>query len=212
MTLSLELSPVLRGADLDALPVATLIAIDHSFPDTSEADDGIEEVEEVDEGPTTEELVSQAYQSGFDEGLAAAEAAIRSTLERTFASLEASANELFEAKAAWESVGPAQTVDVALEIAELVLMREVATAADPARDAIVRCLSEVGPAESAIVRLNPTDLDQLGAFEDLLVSRSFELVPDPSISSGDAVADTTTGSVDARLRGALGRVREELLR
>jgi len=68
------------------------------------------------------------------------------------------------------------------------------------------------PSETAVIRLNPADLAALGAFDDLLVDRSFELVADPALASGDAVADTTTGSVDARLRGALGRVREELLR
>lgn len=208
MTLSPEHSPVLRGADLDALPVATLIAANHSFPDATHVD----VVDEIDEGPTTDELLSQAYQSGFDEGVAAAEVAIRSTLERTIASLEASVNDLAAARNAWETAGPAQTVGIAFEIAEMVMMREVATSIDPGRDAIVRCMTEVAPDEPAVVRLNPADLAQLGPFEDLLVERSFELVADPSISSGDAVADTTTGSVDARLRGALGRVREELLR
>ncbi len=211
MTLSRENSPVLRGADFDALPVATLIAAGHSFPHAGQAGQA-EVVDEFDNGPTTEELVSQAYQSGFDEGVAAAESAIRSTVEATLAALERSARDLAIAKDAWENAGPGQAVDIALEIAEMVIMREVATASDPGRDAIVRCLTEVTSSETAVLRLNPADLAKLGPFEDLLIERSFELVADPAIASGDAVADTTTGSVDARLRGALGRVREELLR
>lgn len=209
MTLSPEQSTVLRGADLDALPVASMIAANHSFPAAGQVD---VVDDDVDDGPTAEELMSQAYQSGFDEGVAAAEAAIRSTVETTLASLESSARDLASARAAWETVGPDQTVGIALEIAEMVMMREVATAIDPGRDALVRCLSEVTRDEQVVVRLNPADLAQLGPFEDLLVDRSFELVADPSIPSGDAVADTTNGSVDARLSGALERVREELLR
>lgn len=209
MTLSPEQSTVLRGADVDALPVASLIAANHSFPSTAPVD-VINDV--IDDGPTTEELVSQAYQSGFDEGVAAAEAAIRSTVEATLASLDSSARDLASAKSAWETVGLDQTVGIALEIAEMVMMREVTTATDPGRDALVRCLSEVTRDEEAVIRLNPADLAQLGPFEDLLADRSFELVADPSIPSGDAVADAAHGSVDARLRGALGRVREELLR
>lgn len=208
MTLSAEKSPVLRGADLDALPVAMMITSDHAFV----GKEPMEISEEADEGPAVEELLSQAYQAGFDEGVAAAEAAIRSSVERTLGALELSARDLSNAKSAWEKVGPGQTVDIALEIAEMVMMREVVTAKNPGRDAIVRCLAEVTASETAVLRLNPADLEALGPFEDLLIDRTFELVADPSITSGDAVADTTTGSVDARLRGALGRVREELLR
>lgn len=206
--MSAEKSPVLRGADFDALPVATLIGAGHSFPNPSP----VEVIDDIDDGPAAEELLSEAYQSGFDEGVAAAEAAIRTQIVATLEALERSARDLAVAKAAWEEVGPGQTVGIALEIAEMVLMREVATASDPGRDAIVRCLTEVTATESAVLRLNPADLAALGTFDDLLVDRSFELVPDPAVASGDAVADTTTGSVDARLRGALGRVREELLR
>lgn len=208
MTLSAEKSPVLRGADLDALPVAMMITSDHAFVGREPMDI----IEEADEGPAVEELLSQAYQAGFDEGVAAAEAAIRSSIEKTLGALELSARDLSNAKSAWEKVGPGQTVDIALEIAEMVMMREVVTAKNPGRDAIVRCLAEVTASETAVLRLNPADLEALGPFEDLLIDRTFELVADPSITSGDAVADTTTGSVDARLRGALGRVREELLR
>lgn len=209
MTLSAEKSPVLRGADVDALPVAMMITPDHVFV---EVDEPVEIVEEVDEGPAVEELVSQAYQAGFDEGVAAAEVAIRSSIDKTLGALDLSARDLSAAKSVWEQAGPGQTIDIALEIAEMVLMREVVTAKDPGRDAIVRCLAEVTASETAVIRLHPADLEAIGPFEDLLIDRTFELVADPSIASGDAVADTTTGSVDARLRGALGRVREELLR
>lgn len=208
MTLSAEKSPVLRGAELDALPVAMMIVAGQSFGQP----EPVEVIEDVDEGPGIEELLSQAYQSGFDEGVAAAETAIRTTVQATLTALDRSARDLNAAKTAWEQIGPGQTIEIALEIAEMVMMREVATATDPGRDAIVRCLTEVTTDETAVLRLNPADLTTLAPFDDLLKERTFELVADPSIASGDAVADTTTGSVDARLRGALGRVREELLR
>lgn len=213
MTLSPEKAPVLRGAELDALPLASLIVAGLPLGDPTTAPPlEAELVDAVDEGPTTEELVSEAYQSGFDEGVAAAEAAVKSTLQAVLEALEAATRDVAHARSTWESVGPDQTVGVALEIAEMILMREVTTSEDPGRDAIVRCLTEVESSESTVIRLNPNDLDRLGPFEDLLIDRSFELVADPSVAAGDAIADTTNGSVDARLRGALGRVREELLR
>lgn len=208
MTLSAEKSPVLRGAHFDALPLATLIDVGNSIQNTAPA----EVIDHVDDGPVDEDMLSRAYQSGFDEGVAGAEAAIRALVASALAALDLSARDLAVAKTAWEKAGPGQTVGIALEIAEMVLMREVTLANDPGRDAIVRCLTEVDPNEPAVLRLNPGDLEALGSFDDLLVDRSFELVADPAIASGDAVADTAAGSVDARLRSALSRVREELLR
>ena len=199
---------MLRGADLDALPVATLIVAGQTLADHGEVD----VVDDIDSGPSVDELLGQAHQAGFDEGVAATERSLRSTVEAALGALELSARDLVTAKSNWEKAGPGQTVGIALEIAEMVLMREVVTAADAGRDAIVRCLTEVAGDETAVLRLNPVDLEALGPYEDLLADRSFELVADPAIAAGDAVADTTTGSVDARLRGALSRVREELLR
>lgn len=209
MTLSPEHSPVLRGADLAALPLATMIVSEQV---SNGALDDADVVEPADVGPSTDELIADAFQAGFDEGAAAAEAAIRSSLQTTVNSLDVATRDLVRARAVWEEAGPLQTVGIALEIAEMILMREVAAANDPGRDAIVRCLSEMNPNERATIRLNPDDMSRLGSFDDLLVDRTFELVPDAAIVSGDAVADTPNGSIDARLRGALGRVREELLR
>lgn len=207
MTLSRDQSLVLRGADVDALPLASLIGFDHSSPRGGR----VEVVDDAADGPTTDELISQAYQSGFDEGVSAAEAAVRTTIQSVLTALELAAQDFSAAKTAWAATGPEQTLGVALELAELVIMREVATANDPARDAIIRCLSEVASNEPAVLRLNPTDLEGLGPFDDLLIDRTFELVGDPSVASGDVVADTAAGSVDGRLFAALERIRQELL-
>lgn len=207
MTLSPDESPVLRGADLHALPVASLIAAPAEPEPQPEP-----EPEAADEGPDVETLVAEARQHGYDEGLAAAEAGLRETFQNSLAALELAARDLVNARSAWENTGPAQVVGVALEIAEMIMMREVATASDPGRDALVRCLTEIPVGDKAVVRLHPADLDRMGAVDDLAIDRSFDLVGDDAVASGDAIADTTTGSVDARLRGALGRVREELLR
>jgi len=200
---------VLRGADLGHLPLATLI-VAGGAPNSPDDIDDAGEPTEPDVSP--EEVLAEVHRSGFDEGVAAAEAAMRSSLESAIAALDAAARDLTHARQAWEETGPLDTVGVALEIAEIILMREVATAADPGREAIARCLTEMTSRETATIRLHPDDMSQLGSLDDLLADRNFDLVSDPTVASGDAVADTPTGSIDARLRGALGRVREELLR
>lgn len=103
----------------------------------------------------------------------------------------------------------AQAVEMALQIAAAVLQREVLTATDPGADALVRALVSVPPAVPVTVRLHPADRAQL----DLAVldGRPAVVVADATLQRGDAVVETETQVVDARLSAALDRVREVLL-
>lgn len=207
----------MRGSDLDQLPVATLIGTrDHSANHPSNHSGHVhtaspEVVDEIDDGPTSEEVFAQGYQAGFDEGVAAAEAAIRETMGASVEALDDAAHRLAVERQAWEQTGPAEALALALKIAELVVMSEVAHSDDPGRDAILRCFTELEPGERAVIRLHPDDLAGLGPVDDLLIDRSFEAVGDPSVARGDAVAVTGNGSIDARLATAIERVRQELL-
>jgi flagellar assembly protein FliH len=207
----------MRGADLDQLPVATLIGtLDHSMNRPSNhgglAESGSsEDIHEIEDGPTAEELLAQGYQTGFDEGVAAAEAAIRETMVGSVEALDDAVRRLAVERQAWAQTGPAEALTLALQIAELIVMSEVAHSDDPGRDAIVRCFTELEPGERAVIRLHPDDVAGLGPVDDLLIDRSFEVVGDPSVGRGDAVAVTGNGSIDARLASAIERVRQELL-
>lgn len=99
-------------------------------------------------------------------------------------------------------------VDLALQVAEAVLGRELQIAADPGRDALRRALAAVPEPGPVTVRLNPDDLAALGpdALEGRVTVRA-----DPTLARGDAVAETDTCSVDATVAAALARVREVLL-
>jgi len=222
MTLSRESSAVLRGANLDQLPVATLIGTRHQSMHRSSNADGSnggshlsgassEIVDKFDDGPTTDEAFAQGYQAGFDEGVAAAEATIRETVLVTVDALEQAVVGLGDERRTWEQAGPAEALSLALQLAELVVMSHVANSDDPGRDAIIRCFSEVEPGERVVIRLNQDDLASLGPVDDLLIDRSFELAADPAVVKGDALAVTGSGSIDARLSTAVERVRQELL-
>lgn len=100
-------------------------------------------------------------------------------------------------------------VEAALQIAEAVVGRELAVAADPGGDAVRRALS-VMPADVATftLRLNPED--HAGLDPSVLDPDTVTLVADPAVARGDAVAETDTLVIDASVGAALARVREVL--
>ena len=101
-----------------------------------------------------------------------------------------------------------RALDLALQIAEMVLDREVALASDPAGDALRRALATIPDDVPLVVRLHPDDLAALG--DAVLAGRAATLVTDSGLSRGDAVVETEDGFVEADLAGALARVREVL--
>lgn len=127
---------------------------------------------------------------------------------RTADGLVRAADRLHAESSAHRDALAATAVDLALQVAEAVLGRELQIAADPGRDALRRALAAVPEPGPVTVRLNPDDLAALGpdALEGRVTVRA-----DPTLARGDAVAETDTCSVDATVAAALARVREVLL-
>lgn len=210
MTLSPEPASVLRGAELRHLPVVTLVerhTRHHSIDSTENVGS---QCEATDDGPSIDERLQHAYEAGFASGVEAAEASMAQAVRSAIGSVEMAVAQFDEARRTWAEVGVGETIDLALELAELILRRDVAARQNPGRDAIVRCLGEIEPGEVASIRMHPDDLDQLGEVADVLGGRAFDFVADDSLDPGDAVAELEFGSVDATLRSALERVAREL--
>lgn len=173
-----------------------------------------------------------AYRDGFDgghaeglargqaEGLAAGtafgrEEAVRAghtaaaetlrTLEtetrRTLAHLEEMADQI-----------AASSTELALQIAELVLEREISASVDPGADAIrraARLLPDTGAAtpEPVIARLHPIDIDRLQAERgDLVRGRALQVLADPNLTPGSCVLEDGATRVDASIPSALARI------
>ncbi len=102
----------------------------------------------------------------------------------------------------------ARAVDLALQIAEAVLGRELELAADPGADALRRAVELLPVDVPVTVRLHPADRAQLDA--GVLGNRSVRLVDDSALGRGDAVVETEEQVVDATIGAALARVREVL--
>jgi flagellar assembly protein FliH len=101
-------------------------------------------------------------------------------------------------------------VELALQLAEALLGRELALAEDPAADAVRRAVAGVPGDVPLVVRLHPDDLAVLD--REVLGERTATatVVADAGVARGDAVVETLDGFVDADLAGALARVREVL--
>lgn len=96
---------------------------------------------------------------------------------------------------------------VALELATAVLGVEVLTGAG-ARAALQRALA-AAPEGAVAVHLHPADIVEVSV--ETSVPGRVQLVPDPTLRRGDALATYPGGSVDARLEDALERGRAALL-
>ncbi|MGB5759760.1 MAG: FliH/SctL family protein [Acidimicrobiales bacterium] len=141
--------------------------------------------------------VEQGRQAVTDMG-----ASLAASVDKLLTQLEAQAAEL-GARLATE------TVDLALQIAEAVLGREIACTDDPGAEAIARCL-EMAPATGDLfARLNPQDAAELGRI-DGLADRGLMITADPSLRRGDAVVTINDATIDARLSESLRRVAEAL--
>lgn len=157
------------------------------------------------------------YADGYAAGLAAADAAARQQVDAFEAACRAALDALLQAAAdlrAREATGLAhvadQTAALALEIAEVVIQREVAASTDPGRDAIARAIGLVPDDGQVVVRLHPEDRDRVGDTGDLLPGRDVVLAADPSVGRGGCVVQVGATRIDAQLTTALQRVAEVL--
>jgi flagellar assembly protein FliH len=118
------------------------------------------------------------------------------------------AAELDQALAATCARVESHVVDVAVELTEELLGHELAVAETPGLDAVRRALALV-PGEP-VVRIRVA-VEEAGHPLLAELAGAATVVGDPSLRRGDALVETGTEVVDARVSGALQRVREVLL-
>jgi flagellar assembly protein FliH len=146
----------------------------------------------------------QGYQIGFDEGhqagMAAAEAAMAPMLKR----LNALLNGIHESNTTFYRAAERQVVDLALQIAQKVVEREVENMPDLAVSVIRAALEEMDARTAIRVRVNPDDAELLQRRWTQVVppgigADRIELQPDERIQTGGGIIETTHGQVDAQL-------------
>ena len=164
-----------------------------------------------------EEGRAEGFDAGYAEGLKAAradlaarEAARQEQLSHAVAVL-LQATGAFQARetTALQHVAD-QATRLGFGIAETVIGRELAVAADPGHAAVARALA-LAPEQGALsIRLHPDDAASLSGLADLVGDREVDVVADPSVQPGGCVLSSGATQVDAQIDTALERVREIL--
>jgi len=162
-----------------------------------------------------DEAAEQGYRDGYEAGLAEArqvEAARIDELRVAAGAMARAADALTAAQADALARVEAMIPEIAFELTELMLGRELAVTQNPGRDAIIRALSLTpdngGP---VTVRLNPRDAELVGDLGDVAGGRPLNIVADVQIGPGDCIAEADSARIDATLAAALDRVRKALL-
>jgi len=138
----------------------------------------------------------------------AAQAADAAAMAATRAAVEEAAASLASRTAALAELAEERMWELAVELAEAILDRELSDPVRAARTALQRAQNVADGAPGAVVILSPDDvatLDRLGERpEGVAVETS------ASLSPGDAVVHVGDGRVDLRVRDAVARARAAL--
>jgi len=131
---------------------------------------------------------------------AAAEAAREARLDRVISALDARLEPALES-------ARTTLLACAVELAEALLGRELADDELPARAIAARVIAHDQEREATRVRVHPAEASDVAL---MLTGRSIDVVGDPAIARGDAIAELPSGFLDARITTALARVRRAL--
>jgi flagellar assembly protein FliH len=168
-----------------------------------------------------EAAVAEGYREGYQQGLGqgrsegmaasrAAGAEQRQRLQAVTDALARAAEALgIQGIEAAEAM-TAQVVDLAFELAEAVLARELAVSAEPGREAVARALAFAPNGQVAIARLHPDDALLVGDLGSLDAGRQVTVVPDPTVEPGGCVVEAGETRIDAQVGPALARAKAVL--
>lgn len=162
------------------------------------------------------------HRAGFEEGRAEgrargaseAQAELAAQIDALAYSIGHAADAAVGAVGRQDAVTGHSVIELALQIAELVLGRELAVAEDPGRDALVRALAAAPDRGEVVARLHPDDaavVERRGSLTEVAGARAVTLVPDPAVGRGGCVLDVGGSRIDARMDAAIERVRAVLL-
>jgi flagellar assembly protein FliH len=151
------------------------------------------------------------YTAGLSEARAETEAASQQAHAEQASVLQALEGAVAQARKILESERPRlehAAVELAFQIAQAVLARELKLAVSPGLDAVRRAIAEAPETTGAVIRMNPVDVQALGDASQL--GESLTVVPDPDVGAGGCILEVGAALVDARIEASLERVRKVL--
>lgn len=159
----------------------------------------------------TEAARVQGYNLGFEQGYAAGAAAADDAMARSVQRLAELIRSVHENHASFFRAAERQVVDLALQIAQKVVEREIENMPDLAVNVVRAALEEMDARTAVRVRVNPEDAELLRRRWAQVVPpgispERIELQPDERVRSGGAVIETTHGQVDAQIDSKLAQL------
>jgi len=151
------------------------------------------------------------YNAGFEQGHAAATAAAEQAMADSVHRLAELVGSVQENQASFFRAAERQVVDLALQIAQKVLEREIENMPDMAVNIVRAALEEMDARTAVRVRVNPEDAELLRrrwaqVVPPGIAAERIELQPDERVRSGGAVIETTHGEVDAQIESKLAQL------
>jgi flagellar assembly protein FliH len=154
---------------------------------------------------------ASGFQEGFAAGLADAAAGDEAAVSARIARLS---DALIEAAATArtlraEAVARAETeaVELAFELAEALLGREVSLRPTLTLEAVTRAVNLVPQGEDLVIRLHPGDVITPEELQALVADASVKIVHDPDVEPSGCVVEAGPCRIDAQVGPALERAR-----
>ena len=151
------------------------------------------------------------YNAGYEQGYAAAAAAAEQAMAESVRRLAELVSSVHENHASFFRAAERQVVDLALQIAQKVVEREVENMPDLAVNIVRAALEEMDARTAVRVRVNPEDAELLRrrwaqVVPPGIAAERIELQPDERVRSGGAIIETTHGQVDAQIESKLAQL------
>jgi len=159
-----------------------------------------------------EQARQEGYQAGYDEGMLAAGDAMQAEREREMARLRALVDNFQQALGELDQTVGEQTLDLAIEVASLVLGSTLKTRRDLLLPVIREALQAL-PLHHGNIALhaNPEDMDALReGLVEISAPGNINLVPDSTLSPGGCVLKAGHSEIDASLETRWKRVLEAI--
>ncbi len=151
------------------------------------------------------------FQEGFAAGLAdaamGAEAAVSARVARLSDALIAAAASARSHRADAVTLAEQEAVELAFELAEALLGREISLSPSLSIDAVTRAVALVPKGEDLVVRLHPGDVITAEQLQALVADASVKVVHDPEVEVGGCVVEAGPCRIDAQVGPAMERAR-----
>jgi len=165
-------------------------------------------------------IKAKATEEGRQAAIQAAQASLRPRLDQqlknVLATLGEAAQNIENARQAWQQHWEQHAVTLAAAIATRICRREITRQPQISLQWIREALELAAGSAQIVLRLNPGDHESLAAHVEPITRQltglgNVRLIADPTVTAGGCRVDTEFGSLDQQLEAQLSRIKEELL-